>query len=528
MNLRRCTLGLGVLSLGLVLAVANRPTAAQSPGPEISAATPAPQDGVTPQGRGPVHEAFAEPGSANPRATPIISKQPPDPVEEVPPDQKPEGENVRWMPGYWAYDDDAANFLWVSGCWRAYPPGRTWMPGHWTAVNGGGWQWTPGFWAAEAQKETTLLPAPPQTIDAGPSAPAPQPDSVYVAGCWVYRTRRYVWRPGFWYVPRPGWVWVPAHYVWTPCGYLFVDGYWDYPLSTRGLLFAPVVIERRFWGRPRWVFRPSFVVYEPALVGCLFVRPDYGCYYFGDYFEVRYRRLGFVAWVDFRIGRFAPDPLFAYYRWQYRGDRLWERNLRTLYVGRFGGGVARPPRTFVQQTTILNNVTINKTVNVTNVRNLTLLAPINRVDRTVVRLQPVGAARVAQERRAAAELRTLARQRQQFTTQALARPADAGRVRTWQLPRAAGVGATRTGVKPPPAAGRREVVRPPREARPVRPVVPPRGETHRPAPAVRPGPKPAADRPHRTGPDGQKPRPAHKRNAPADKHPDRAGHGKAK
>src|SRR5262245_33202341 len=70
------------------------------------------------QGRGPVHEAFAQPGEAAPRPSPIVTKQPPEPIQEVPPEEKPEGDNVVWIPGYWAWDEDRTDFLWVSGFWR--------------------------------------------------------------------------------------------------------------------------------------------------------------------------------------------------------------------------------------------------------------------------------------------------------------------------------------------------------------------------------------------------------------------------
>src|SRR5438876_1143917 len=69
--------------------------------------------GVEVLGRGPVHEAFAEPTLSNSRPTPIVQKKPPDPIEEVPPDQKPEGDNVQWIPGYFAWDDDSSDFIWV-------------------------------------------------------------------------------------------------------------------------------------------------------------------------------------------------------------------------------------------------------------------------------------------------------------------------------------------------------------------------------------------------------------------------------
>ena len=73
--------------------------------------------------RGPVHEAFAQPVVFDPEPGEIVPKQPPEAIEEVPPEEKPEGEDVVWIPGYWSWDDDSDTFLWVSGLWRMQPPG---------------------------------------------------------------------------------------------------------------------------------------------------------------------------------------------------------------------------------------------------------------------------------------------------------------------------------------------------------------------------------------------------------------------
>src|SRR5205823_1403289 len=118
-------------------------------------------------------EAFAQPSEIRPPAPPVVPKQPPGPIEEVPPDQKPAGDNVIWLPGYWAWDDDRTDFIWVSGFWRDVPPDRTWIPGFWQQAEGG-WQWVSGYWSsAEQVQETEYLPAPPDSIEAGPSTPAP-------------------------------------------------------------------------------------------------------------------------------------------------------------------------------------------------------------------------------------------------------------------------------------------------------------------------------------------------------------------
>ena len=68
----------------------------------------------------------------------IVPKQPPTPIEEVPPDMKPEGGNPTWIPGYWSWDDDRRDFIWVSGVWRSPPAQHRWMPGYWQPASATG------------------------------------------------------------------------------------------------------------------------------------------------------------------------------------------------------------------------------------------------------------------------------------------------------------------------------------------------------------------------------------------------------
>src|SRR5262245_17135525 len=95
-------LGLGILSAGLKSGHGQEIGNYQ----DLGQAPPGDQEGIEVQTRGPVHEAFAEPVNFKPEATRTVPRCPPDPVEEVPPDQKPAGENVQWITGYWAWDDD--------------------------------------------------------------------------------------------------------------------------------------------------------------------------------------------------------------------------------------------------------------------------------------------------------------------------------------------------------------------------------------------------------------------------------------
>ncbi len=194
------TMALILLSALLVAAV---PAAVQDPaaGPE-----PTHNQDVQILTRGPVHEAFALPVVNDPKPGLTVAKQPPAPVEEAPPDQKPAGQNVQWISGYWSWDASRDDFLWVSGVWREPPPGRQWVPGYWNQVEGG-YQWVAGAWVpvrqaasgtqtqAAAQNQSAYVPAPPSSLETGPNSPAPSADVFWSPGSWYWQDTRYVWRP---------------------------------------------------------------------------------------------------------------------------------------------------------------------------------------------------------------------------------------------------------------------------------------------------------------------------------------------
>ncbi len=299
--------------------------------------------------QGPVHEAFANPIDVNPQPGPIVVKRPPDPVEEVPPGQQPEGDNIVWIPGYWAWDDDRSDFLWISGVLRNAPPGQTWVPGYWSEVNGG-YQWTPGFWTAAAKEEVQYLPQPPQSLEVQASPAPPGENYFWIPGCWLYQDH-YVWRPGYWTMCRPNWIWNPAHYVWTPGGFVFVDGYWDYAVARRGCLFAPVYFSQPLYAQAGFVWTPNVLINVGLFTDHLFVRPAYCHYYFGDYYAARYATIGFQPWFSVGIGAGRRyDPLFTYYRWNNsRTDRNWLAHTQQHFDDLRRNEGARPPHTFVAQ-----------------------------------------------------------------------------------------------------------------------------------------------------------------------------------
>src|SRR5688572_22668104 len=144
------------------------------------------EQGVEVLTRGPVHEAFAGTVTFNPEPGIVAPKAPPAAIEELPPEQRAEGTNVAWIPGYWAWDDERNDFLWVSGIWRALPPGRQWVPGYW-GQTGQVAQWTSGYWADANATEIQYLPEPPASVEEGPSVAAPSPDQHWLPGCWVWQ-----------------------------------------------------------------------------------------------------------------------------------------------------------------------------------------------------------------------------------------------------------------------------------------------------------------------------------------------------
>jgi hypothetical protein len=338
----------------------------------ISPVTAAPtkeggSDGAEVLTRGPIHEAFGQPTVFNPKPGMQIVKKPPAPVEELPPEEKPQGDNIAWLSGYWSWDDDKNDFLWVSGFWRALPPGRQWMPGYWNEANAQ-FQWVSGYWASAQQQELEIIQeAPPATLEQGAPPTAPTADHIWVPGAWVYRDYRYMWRPGYWLIAQPGWIWIPATYYWTPSGYVYVEGYWDWSIRRRGVIFAPCYFDPVVVYRPGYYYRPSIVLDVDLITPHFFCRPAYGHYYFGDYYATSYVSVGITPWFNFtyvRGGFYSGD--FAYYEYHYRrADPQWSVNIRLSYERNVANPALRPARTYVQQTTIINNVT--------NVKNTTII-----------------------------------------------------------------------------------------------------------------------------------------------------------
>jgi hypothetical protein len=330
---------LAALPALVALLLAAAPGAAQQPvvpaAPGVAPvaadpAVPAPQlaaDDMKILDQGPIHEAFAEPVALDAAPRVVVDRQPPEPINELPPDVRPEGANVQWISGYWMYSDELQDFIWVSGLWRDVPPGRRWVPGHWTSDNGS-FQWISGFWADDQVQEVQMLPHPPATLEVGPSSVAPAANYFWVPGCWIYGNVGYSWRAGYWYAGQPNWLWVPDHYCYTPRGSIFISGYWDYGLPYRGMLYAPVWWSRPVWNSAGWHYRPRSVVNTGLLLSALFIHSGHNHYYFG---YGGWRSSSIRPWWDhgYRGHSHRYDPVFAYHRWHdgnNRGD--WVDNVK--------------------------------------------------------------------------------------------------------------------------------------------------------------------------------------------------------
>ncbi len=302
------------------------------------------EDGAEVLTRGPVHEAFAETIVFKPVQGLLVPKAPPEAIDEIPPDQRPDGANVTWIPGYWAWDEEANEYLWVSGIWRNLPPGRQWVPGEWEDVDGK-YQWYSGYWASAEEEEVEYLPAPPESIEAGPNIPSPSADSIWISGTWLYTESRYRWRPGYWDAGHDDWDWVPAHYVPARHGYVFVDGYWDHCTERRGLMFAPVRFRDDYHIRPGYRYRPTTVISTVGFLNHLFLRPRASHYYFGDYYAPEYRKAGYFPSHSYFSGGHGYDPIYAHERWRNRRDDQWERRQDEDYRFFRDNRNERPPHT---------------------------------------------------------------------------------------------------------------------------------------------------------------------------------------
>jgi hypothetical protein len=299
--------------------------------------------------RAPIHEAFAQPVVFDPKPGMIAPRKPPQLIDEQIPDQKPEGDNVIWIPGYWSYDKEPDDFIWVTGLWRAVPPDRTWVPGYWhEQPKKDPYRWVPGFWSTAEGSATEYLPKPPDSLESGPPDPATVKDVnieevIWAPGVWVWRNNKYFWRPGSWVEAKADWLWIPAQYLWTPSGFVFIEGYWDYPVQQRGLLFTPAQFAR---GSYPTTYAPSVVVDLVTISNNMFVNPAHHHYYFGDYYDPKHLENGIYPTASYHNSSFGYDPFLAHDKWVNRKNEHWLDERKENYFNRRDHAELRPAHTY--------------------------------------------------------------------------------------------------------------------------------------------------------------------------------------
>ncbi len=142
------------------------------------------------------------------------------------------------------------------------------------------------------------------------------------------------------------WIWIPARYVWTPRGYIYRCGYWDFDFVRRGAIFAPVCFNRPIYFRPGYCYSPSFVLrIDLGFLAHVFVRRNCNQYYFGNWYGQS--GLGYQPWAVPQSHYRHYDPLLTYYSGQRNRNNLnvaiWIRNQQSQFKNH---DELRPPLTY--------------------------------------------------------------------------------------------------------------------------------------------------------------------------------------
>lgn len=361
-----------ILVAGVSIATAQDPLfELPPPTGDLTFDTPNNQDNIEVLARGPIHEAFATATGHEAQPTFVVPRQPPEEIRELPPELTAKDASERpysWIPGYWFWDEERNDFIWISGVWRVEPQGRKWMPGYWVEESDG-WRRVTGFWSVAGTEEFNYVQRPPLSLENGPTSPQPSDNQFWVPGVWTQQPQNeiavsdpwavntfdtgihppvnleYQWRPGYWNEYRDDYVWVPDHYVSTPSGCVFVTGYWDYVLPARGELYAPI-----FCPEPVVTYQPTCPVQTSNLLIHMFVASNQSCYWFGDYYDVAYRDRGFYPLYDYRRASHRHDPLISYYNVFYSRRGLDCRRHLDNWNRYYTSNVSlRPPRTLSLQ-----------------------------------------------------------------------------------------------------------------------------------------------------------------------------------
>ena len=295
---------------------ADTPPALNAPGTPAPAA--ADQSGGEVLTRGPLHEAFAEVVAYNPQPGQIVEKSRPKLSKRCRQPKSPRAANSLGSPAIGLGTTNASDYIWISGVWRAPAPGMTWVPGYWGQVAKNGYQWTSGYWGpatstTTGRVETQYLPAPPQTLESGASSPQPSADYFWIPGC--LGMARSLGLAGRTLGPDAYRLGLDSRSLHLDTGRIRIRG-WPLGLhdGAARLAFCPVYYATPVYVQPGYYYSPAVCIDTPVLTGCLFCRPAYCHYYFGDYYDASYVRIGIYPRFSPVFVRIGYDPCFVYWR----------------------------------------------------------------------------------------------------------------------------------------------------------------------------------------------------------------------
>ena len=163
------------------------------------------------------------------------------------------------------------------------------------------------------------------------------PDNLWLPGSWIWNQNRYAWRPGYWAAAQADWDWVPAHYVWRRAA-TFLSTATGITRSAAAACSSPVYFSGTAYTQPGFSYSPATAIDLGVLTSCLFLRPQYEHYYFGDYYAANYQTAGFYPSYSYNSGRMGYDPIFAHERWQHRQDGQWEQRVAADFQDRRARG----------------------------------------------------------------------------------------------------------------------------------------------------------------------------------------------
>ncbi len=186
--------------------------------------------------QGTVHEALIS-ASGIPSQTKIVLQPLPD---DVPVIERPaqRGSDSVWVEGYWNWISDSRQFAWIPGFWRRAPENLRWQAGSWIPAPDGVVR-HPGYWYDANRPPQRMHRAPPDDQGREATKGMVGDGNVWIRGSWIVNNeRKYEWEPGYVARQETGYQWQPSTVLPAADGFAVVEGYWDFPLSERGTVFA--------------------------------------------------------------------------------------------------------------------------------------------------------------------------------------------------------------------------------------------------------------------------------------------------